>query len=244
MNFSAKFRLVAATALLFASPLAHAMERVTLNTGFAIDCVRREPLGDRIRLYLAPTAAGAEANYLDVGANAIVTVESIPDPPPLPTAVAALKPAPDPTVAELHEMLSHAGTAHHIDAELLASLVHAESGYHAHAVSRTGAQGLMQLMPGTAAAVGVHDAFVPSENVEGGTSYFDAMLTRYHDNIALALAAYNAGPGAVDRFHGVPPYRETRAYVARVIREFNERKNAALGRESQRHATILLAKGQ
>ncbi len=128
-------------------------------------------------------------------------------------------------------MLARAGAAHHIDTDLLLSLVHAESGGKARVVSRAGARGLMQLMPGTAAALGVKDAFVPEQNVEGGTSYLDALLTRYKDNIALALAAYNAGPGAVDKYHGVPPYRETRAYVSRIIREFNRRK------------TVLLAQG-
>ena len=88
--------------------------------------------------------------------------------------------------------------------------------------------GLMQLMPRTAGEMGVEDAFRPEQNIAGGTAYLDALLTRYRDNIALALAAYNAGPAAVDRYHGVPPYRETQAYVARVIREFNRRKRAAL----------------
>ena len=82
----------------------------------------------------------------------------------------------------------------------------------------------MQLMPGTAAQLGVTDSFRADQNINGGTAYLDALLLRYHDHLALALAAYNAGPAAVDKYHGVPPYRETRVYVARVIREFNRRK--------------------
>jgi soluble lytic murein transglycosylase-like protein len=246
INRGVQLGLCAAAALLALAPMAHAMERVTLSNGFAFDCVRREPLGDKVRLYLAasgPSLPGADANYLDVAASAVVRVETIPDPPPpvepKPSLAVQMVAAAEPTVSELKELLTHAGTEHNIDAELLASVVHAESGGHAHAVSRTGARGLMQLMPGTASAVGVKDAFVAAENVEGGTRYLDEMLTRYHDNIALALAAYNAGPGAVDRYRGVPPFRETRAYVARVIREFNRRKTDAL-----RLQATLLAKGQ
>jgi soluble lytic murein transglycosylase-like protein len=81
----------------------------------------------------------------------------------------------------------------------------------------------MQLMPSTAAGQGVTDSFKPDQNVRGGSTYMDSLLARYHDNLALALAAYNAGPAAVDRYHGIPPYAETRAYVARVIHEFNRR---------------------
>ena len=120
-------------------------------------------------------------------------------------------------------MLATAGHAHHLDIDLLASVVKAESGGNIRARSRAGAEGLMQLMPGTAAELGVTDSYEPGQNVNGGTAYLDQLLTRYHDNLALALAAYNAGPAAVEKYHGIPPYRETRLYVARVIHEFNRR---------------------
>jgi hypothetical protein len=212
-------------------PVAHAAEHVTLKNGFEVDCVRREAVGDRVRLYFVGTGKPAsDSNYMDVASDAVVRVETIAD---LPEPVAEVK-TPSavtlmiaPTKEEMHEMLAHAGAAHNIDEDLLASVVRAESGGQVRAVSRTGAQGLMQLMPGTASAMGVEDAFRPDQNISGGTAYLDLMLTRYHDNVALALAAYNAGPGAVDKYHGVPPYRETRAYVARVIREFNRRKQMA-----------------
>ena len=224
-------RIVTASLLLAAAaPLAHPAERVTLRNGFTLDCLRREPVGDKLRLYLDPTST----NYMDVASSSIASIEEIPDPPaptPAQVALTAVHPLPnlaEPSKAELAELLAHAGLAHNIDADLLAAVVRAESGGHARAVSRAGAQGLMQLMPGTAAALGVADTFAPAQNVEGGTKYLDQLLTRYKDNIALALAAYNAGPGAVDRYHGVPPYRETRAYVAGIIREFNRRKTTLL----------------
>lgn len=209
--------------LLTAAPLVRAAEHVTLANGFELDCVRREVEGDHVRLYLS---AASDSNYIEVKTSAVLRVETLPDPPAPPPAAAALTPAANltPTKSELQEMLARAGEAHRIDADLLASVVHAESGGQVRAVSRTGARGLMQLMPGTAAVLGVNDSFVPEQNIAGGAKYLDQLLTRYKDNIALALAAYNAGPGAVDRYHGVPPYRETRAYVARVIREFNRRK--------------------
>ncbi len=208
---------------------AYAGERITQRNGFPIDCVRHEVQGDKVRLYFAPPAAGGEEGYLDLALTAVLAVEVVPDPPsPVATAPALPPLVLQPTPAELQEILSRAGAQHHVDADLLASVVHAESGGQARAVSRTGARGLMQLMPATATELGVMDSFAAEGNVEGGTKYLDALLIRYHDNIALALAAYNAGPGAVDRYHGVPPFRETRTYVARVIREFNRRKTTLL----------------
>ena len=232
LNILGNFRrstLLSVAILAACTPLARAFEHITLANGFELDCVRREVVGDKIRLYFA----GSGENFMDVAPNAVVRVELMPDPPKSVEAVPVKKleavvSTAQPTAAELKEILAKAGTQHNVDADLLASVVHAESGGQVRAVSRVGAQGLMQLMPGTASTLGVKNAFVADQNVEGGTKYLDQLLTRYHDNIALALAAYNAGPGAVDRYHGVPPYRETRAYVARVIREFNRRKTTLL----------------
>ncbi len=148
----------------------------------------------------------------------------------------------DRIAANVPELLTAAGAQHHIDADLLASVVRAESGGHANAVSRTGARGLMQLMPGTAQQLGVSDAFRPDQNIAGGTIYLDQLLARYDPlndtrGLALALAAYNAGPAAVDRYHGIPPYRETRAYVVRVMNEFKRRK-LALEHAEPKHAPV------
>ena len=219
-------------ALAAVCPVTRAMEHVTLRNGFELDCVRREADGDRVRLYFTAAGASGEANFLEVAADAVVSVEQIAD---VPKAVVAKEPVPAPTkiadaptAAEMREMLAHAGAAHNIDADLLASVVRAESGGQVRAVSRAGAQGLMQLMPATASDLGVQDSFKADQNIAGGTAYLDWLLVRYHDSISRALAAYNAGPAAVDRYHGIPPFAETRAYVARVIREFNRRKQMAV----------------
>ena len=155
-----------------------------------------------------------------------------PDPQKLQDKPSVPASAPDASLsrADIGEILSRASHERNVDVDLLASIVKAESGGNTRAVSRTGARGLMQLMPATAANLGVHDSFHPEQNVRGGSTYIDSLLVRYHDNLALALAAYNAGPAAVDKYHGIPPYRETRAYVARVIHEFNRR---ALARQAQ-----------
>jgi soluble lytic murein transglycosylase-like protein len=219
--------LAAAVLLCFAAD-ARAAERVTLRNGFTIECDHHGRVDGHMRLYLS----AGEDNYIDRSPEEIASFEQLPDPP-----VAAAPVAPQSsnggaklTQADLHEMLARAGTEHNLDVDLLASVIKAESDGNARAVSRAGAQGLMQLMPGTAADLGVEDSFQPEQNVRGGSSYLDALLKRYHDNLALALAAYNAGPEAVDKYHGIPPYRETRAYVARVIHEFNR---SVLAREAE-----------
>jgi soluble lytic murein transglycosylase-like protein len=209
--------LYLATAFMALVPTcARAAEIVTLQSGFTIRCASREALtADTVRLHLRST--GDADNYMDIPVGSIATVETTPDELPAPIAATRTK------ALDTVEILANSGARHNVNVALLAAVVHAESAGDPHAISRTGAQGLMQLMPGTAAGLGVENSFDPASNVNGGSAYLDALLTRYHDNLPLALAAYNAGPGAVDRYHGIPPFRETQAYVARVIREFNRR---------------------
>ena len=227
-------RIVLATMLALAalSHVARAGELVTLRNGYSIQCTHHAEVEGRIRLF----SSTGDESYIEFAAEKIANVELVPDPPapapPVSSDNQALR-APQPsrsrnadahlTLDDLQQILAKAGREHNLDVDLLASVVKAESGGNTHAVSRTGARGLMQLMPATAASLGVQDSFEPEQNVRGGSAYLDALLTYYKNNLALALAAYNAGPGAVDRYHGIPPYYETRAYVARVIHEFNRR---------------------
>jgi soluble lytic murein transglycosylase-like protein len=126
----------------------------------------------------------------------------------------------------LHQVVDSASAVYHLDPDLVNSVIHAESGFNSHAVSPKGARGLMQLMPGTANQLGVNDAFDPRANVTGGSRYLRELLERYNFDLVKALAAYNAGPERVEQYRGVPPFRETQAYVARIVHEYNQKKIA------------------
>jgi hypothetical protein len=196
------------------SPAAHALERITLTNGFSIDCAGHEQAdSSHIRLIYP---SGTQL----LPASEIAGIDVLPDPPkPIPTAAPV---AP----SDIPSLVARAGTQRNIDVDLLYSVIHTESNFRSNAVSRAGARGLMQLMPATARNLGVDDAFKPDQNINGGAAYLDQLLTRYHDSLSLALAAYNAGPEAVARYHGIPPFRETIAYVRIVENEFIRRKNA------------------
>jgi soluble lytic murein transglycosylase-like protein len=233
-------------AVLRAATSAHAAERITLANGFDLTCNHHQVVDGNVRVF--PKAD--QADYFELKPEAITSYETVPEPAVEAKAGVAAAKSTDAkktdarlTAADLHQLLFKAGAEHNVDEDLLASVVNAESNGNVRATSRAGARGLMQLMPGTARELGVADSFAADENVRGGTAYLDWLLTRYHDNLALALAAYNAGPEAVDRYHGIPPYHETRVYVARVVHEFNRRiearRNAAssAGRMGAREAS-------
>ena len=123
-------------------------------------------------------------------------------------------------------LVNAAAAQHGVDAEFIACVIEAESGFNPAAVSRAGARGLMQLMPSTAMQYRVDNPFDPGSNILGGTRHLKALLRKYRGNMRLALAAYNAGVEAVTKYNGIPPFRETREYVAKILQRYN--KSAAL----------------
>jgi soluble lytic murein transglycosylase-like protein len=149
---------------------------------------------------------------LELRLSDIAAIESLPETRSLAAVAGAQKTTPE-------DVLVTAATDQGLPPELIRSVAKIESGFRQDAVSRSGAIGLMQLMPGTAAQLGVQPSRV-EENASGGAKYLRDLLLRYHYDSALALAAYNAGPGAVDKYRGVPPYIETRQYVLKVLREY------------------------
>src|SRR5215468_3383711 len=219
-------------------------EIAVLRNGFSIRFDHKEQSGESTRLYI-------RGGFIDVATSEIASFE----PDETPDVPAALSPAPSPTVAntsaqpavvspsgpagmqvatnpapgvDLDQLVRDASTRHRLDPDFVNSVIKAESNFQNRAVSRKGAQGLMQLMPRTASQLGVANPFDPKANVEGGTAYLSQLLDLYHDDAIKALAAYNAGANRVDHYHGVPPYRETQAYVARIVRDFNAKKRAQM----------------
>ena len=122
--------------------------------------------------------------------------------------------------SKIKSLISKVSQKHGVDEKLVNALVNQESGFNPNAKSKVGAMGLMQLMPATAKGLGVTNPMDPEQNVEGGVKYLKSMLDKYNGNVILALAAYNAGPSAVDKYDGVPPYKETQNYVKSILASY------------------------
>jgi soluble lytic murein transglycosylase-like protein len=205
---------------LLAVPPAPADQYAVMSSGCRLRIEKYQSTGPVTKLFLP---GGGEAQ---VSTTDIVRFEADEYVPPLPrqeaTAPELDQTGPDPT--DLDNIVKDTGERHRLDPDLIRSIIAAESAGNPQAVSPKGAKGLMQLMPKTARLFHVSDIFDPVQNVEAGTSYLHTLLSRYDNNLHLALAAYNAGPNKVDAYGGVPPYRETQNYIRRIINSYNRKK--------------------
>jgi soluble lytic murein transglycosylase-like protein len=226
MRRSGLFRGWIFAAIALAALPCFAGQVAVLKNGFSIRCERREIVGDVTRLYV--NADGS--SFVDVPTAQVDHFESAPEEPASASRLAAsgfnTTRFSGRSAASVNDLVNEASGRYRLDPDLVTSVIKAESGFNVRAVSPKGAQGLMQLMPGTASTLGVTNAFDPQANVEGGTKYLRELLERYNFDLVKALAAYNAGPQRVEQFGGIPPYYETRAYVARVVKDFNRKKAA------------------
>jgi len=225
MNWNGPSRIAWAVAAIcavavFAMP-ASASDLARLRNGFTIRHEHRAAVGENTRLFLSVD----NSSYVDVPTAEIEGYEKDFGPPP--KANSALGTGSNTKFnPSVDQAVNSASATYHLDPDLVNSVIRAESGFNTRAVSRKGAQGLMQLMPDTASRMGVADAFDPLANVGGGSRYLRELMERYNFDLVKALAAYNAGPEKVELFRGVPPYHETRAYVARVVHDYNKKKTA------------------
>jgi len=164
----------------------------------------------------APRFAAALAGALRPGVRGYALQPAGEDGPD--SGVPARAPVPP---EQIDALVQQNAATWQVDPALIKAVIANESGFNATATSKTGAQGLMQLMPDTAASLGVRDAYDPVQNVAGGTRYLRGLLDRFGGDVERAVAAYNAGPGAVEKYDGVPPYAETRNYVQNVLSSFH-----------------------
>jgi soluble lytic murein transglycosylase-like protein len=214
-------RLIHVIGLAAISLPAWAGEYVVLGNGFRLHAERHEPAGDAVRIF-------ANGGVMEMAASAIAGFEQ-EEAAPAPAMPVAAPPVatPEPLPATPPDLAALAAKKFSLPEAFVRSVMKTESGFHIDAVSPKGAIGLMQLMPDTARELGVNPRD-PRENAEGGAQYLRDLLAKYEgspDQVFLALAAYNAGPAAVERYHGVPPWRETHEYILRVLKNWAPERN-------------------
>jgi hypothetical protein len=212
-------RLLPCCALLLAVAPAGRAEYIVLRSGQRLNVSGYQLLGDKYQLQVA-------------GGTVLVATEDVLgiEPEELFTR---LKPA-DNLKAPFRELIEAASAQYKVDADLIASVIAVESNFEPKAISRRDARGLMQLLPETAARLGVKDVFDPRQNIDAGTRYLRDLLQHYNNNLVLALAAYNAGPEKVEKFGSVPPFAETISYVRRVKRAYENSKSGGAPKSTQK----------
>jgi len=193
---------------LFAAPELRA-EYVVLRSGQRLMVTSYQLLGDKYRLQVA-------GGSLEIAAEEVVAIE--------PEEVFTPTPSKPNVKPPFRELVEAAAARYSVDADLITSVIAVESNFDPKARSRRDARGLMQLLPETAARLGVKDIYDPKENIDAGTRYLRDLLQKYGNNLVLALAAYNAGPERVQQYGRVPPFAETISYVRRVKRGYEKSK--------------------
>ncbi len=254
MRFSRALTVTAV--LVLAQMSAFAGQIANLRNGFSIHFDRKEQSANSTRLFTStgyldiannqiasfeqdetpvvpepPAATPATELSNAASVNKPIVSQALPQPPAAaaPTnAATTAPPSPATQAFDIDQVVREASSKNRLDPDFVRSVISAESNFKVHAVSKKGALGLMQLMPSTAAQLGVADPFDPKANVEAGTAHLSALLDRYNNDPIKALAAYNAGAHRVKQYNGVPPYRETRAYISKIVRDFNAKKRAQM----------------
>jgi len=197
--------------VVLAAPTLRA-EYVVLRSGQRLRVTGYQLLGDKYRLQMA-------GGVVEIAAEDVVAIEPEDSFTSLP-AKAIVKPP-------YRELVQAAAARYNVDADLITSVIAVESNFDPKALSRKNARGLMQLLPETAARLGVQDIYDPQENIDAGTRYLRELLEKYNNDLTLALAAYNAGPDRVEQYRRVPPFPETLSYVRRVKRSYDKSKSKA-----------------
>ena len=205
-------RIVITLCAISAIASAARAEYVVLRSGQRLSVTSYQREGDKYKLQIA-------GGTVEVAAGEVVSIE--------PEDVFTPAKHDDAVKAPFGELIEAASAQYHVDADLITSVIAAESNFDPKAVSRRNARGLMQLLPETAVRLGVQDIFDPKENIDAGTRYLGELLKQYKNDLVLALAAYNAGPEKVQKFGKVPPYAETISYVRRIKRDLESRKSGA-----------------
>ena len=204
-------RILPVCALVFAAAPSLRAEYINLRSGDRLHVTGYQLLDGKYRLQVA-------GGVVEVSAAEVVSID--------PEDQFASQPQPTAATAPFGEIVKAAAARYSIDADLIISVIAAESNFDPKAISKRNARGLMQLLPETAAHFGVQNIFDPQENIDAGTHYLRDLLQRYNNDLVLALAAYNAGPERVQQFGNVPPYPETVSYIRRVKKAYAKSKSA------------------